>query len=70
VDLFFSLPKRQAFFLAIRPCASKTVPRATQRMPPVNTPMSRRHGAQVVQMAVFLPQFVGKKKRDDEQRND
>lgn len=49
---------------------SEAVPRATQRMAPVNPSMSRRHGALVVQMTVFLPQFVGKKKGDDEQRND
>ncbi|SIT42041.1 hypothetical protein BN2475_340064 [Paraburkholderia ribeironis] len=39
-------------------------------MPPVDTPMSQMHGLRIVELAVFLPQFVGEKKRDDEQRND
>ncbi|CAB3711899.1 hypothetical protein LMG27174_04289 [Paraburkholderia rhynchosiae] len=39
-------------------------------MAPVVTPGFRMHGTHVVQMPVFLPQFVGEKKRDDKQRKD
>jgi len=39
-------------------------------MTPVESTRSRLHGARVVQMPVFLPQFVGEKKRDDQQRQD
>ena len=49
---------------------SRAVPRAAQRMTPVDATRSRLHGARVVQMPVFLPQFVGEKKRDDQQRQD
>jgi hypothetical protein len=48
---------------------SRAVPRAAQRMPPVVPTRWRVHGPHVMQMTVFLPQFVGEKKRDDEQRN-
>jgi|1185.fasta_scaffold420652_2 hypothetical protein len=39
-------------------------------MTPVEPPRLRVHGSHVVQMPVFLPQFVGEKKRDDEERKD
>lgn len=46
------------------------MPRAAQRMPPVDTARLCRFKMQVVQMPMLLPQFVGEKKRDDEQRDD
>ncbi|MFM0732804.1 hypothetical protein PQQ52_20215 [Paraburkholderia sediminicola] len=49
--------------------ASKPMPRTAQRMPPVDPMPFRRHGIHLVQMPVFLPQFVGEKKRDDKQRD-
>jgi hypothetical protein len=49
---------------------SKPMPRATQRMPPIHPPMSQMPGPLVMQMAMFLPQFVREKKGDDKQRND
>ncbi|MFM0645467.1 hypothetical protein PQR14_14155 [Paraburkholderia bryophila] len=49
--------------------ALKPMPRAAQRMPPVDAPRFNVRGSHLVQMAVFLPQFVGEKKRDDKQRN-
>ncbi len=45
------------------------MPRAAQRMPPV-TARLRGLKMQVMQMPMLLPQFVGEKKRDDEQRDD
>ncbi|CAE6793291.1 hypothetical protein R69776_04862 [Paraburkholderia nemoris] len=45
------------------------MPRAAQRMPPV-TARLRGLEMQVMQMTMLLPQFVGEKKRDDEQRDD
>lgn len=38
-------------------------------MPPVDTPRLDTRGSHFVKMPVFLPQFVGEKKRHDEQRN-
>jgi hypothetical protein len=46
------------------------VPGAAQRMPPIDPPMSQMRKPQIVQQAMFLPQFVREKKRDDKQRND
>jgi hypothetical protein len=45
---------------------SNPMPRAAQRMPPVDTARFPRLKMQIVQMPMFLPQFVGEKKRDDE----
>jgi hypothetical protein len=39
-------------------------------MAPVHTPVFRVRGTHVMQMPVFLPQFVGEKKGDDQQRED
>ncbi|TCK97299.1 hypothetical protein B0G74_4006 [Paraburkholderia sp. BL9I2N2] len=49
---------------------SQTMPRAAQRMPPVDAARFHGHRTHVVQVPVFLPQFVGEKKCDDQQRND
>ncbi|WP_211193362.1 hypothetical protein [Paraburkholderia sp. UYCP14C] len=71
VDLFFSLPAVAGFFLwAIRFAVSDPVARTAQRMPPVDAPGSRWHWPSFVQVSMLLPQFVGEKKRDDQQRND
>lgn len=58
-------PARGGFWSGV----SKAMPRAPQRMPPVDAARSRGHGPYVVQLPVFLPQFVREKKRDDQQRN-
>lgn len=50
--------------------ASETVSGAAQWMPPVHPPMPHTHGPHVMQVTMFLPQFVRKKKCDDEQRHD
>jgi hypothetical protein len=48
---------------------SRTLAGAAQWMPPVDPPRSDVQRPHVVKMAMFLPQFVGEKKRDDKQRN-
>lgn len=50
--------------------ALEPMPRAPQRMPPVDAARLQLRGSHVVQKPVFLPQFVGEKKRNDEERND
>jgi hypothetical protein len=45
--------------------ASWTFAGAPQRMSPVDPPRSRVRWPHGVEMAMFLPQFVGEKKRDD-----
>lgn len=71
MDLFFSLPEVAGFFLwAIRFALSDPIARTAQRMPPVDASGSRWQRPFFVQVSVLLPQFVGKKKHDDQQRND
>jgi hypothetical protein len=45
------------------------IPMAAQRMTPVDPSLSQTYRPQVMEMAMFLPQFVREKKCDDEQRN-
>jgi hypothetical protein len=67
---FFSLPSGAGFFLwAIRFAISHPIARTPQRMTPVDATGSRWQRPFVVQVAMLLPQFVGKQKHDDQQRN-
>jgi hypothetical protein len=67
---FFSLPSGAGFFLwAIRFAISHPIARTPQRMTPVDATGSRWQRPFVVQVSVLLPQFVGKQKHDDQQRN-